>query len=113
MAFKFRLRDQHNMTKYLHTSRDYDEGKTDFDNDGTAVLVYRHLLYYKVKCQNKIIIIKKIIPDGDYNKNNNVDLQCLSQLYIQKVFISVTHSEVYINAELDTQITGDKSTPMT
>lgn len=39
MSFKFRLRDQHNMTKYLHTSRDYVEGKTDFDkyNGGIGI----------------------------------------------------------------------------
>jgi len=45
-------------------------------------------------------------------KNNNVDLQLLSQLHtVQKVFIII--SVVYIKAELDTRITGDKSTPMT
>jgi len=62
MAFKLCLHDQHNMTKYLqHTGRDYDEGKSDFDNDNGAGIGIP-TFYYKVKCQNKIMIIKKIIP---------------------------------------------------
>jgi len=47
MAFKFRLRDQHNMTKYLqHTGRDYDEGKSDFDNVNGAGIGIPTLYYY-------------------------------------------------------------------
>jgi len=55
MAFKFRLRDQHNMTKYLlpiHTGRDCDEGKSDFDNENGGIGI--PTLYYIIKLNVRI-----------------------------------------------------------